>query len=142
MVDQAPPADSLGRFVEDWFVRLAEYDASRAVRGLREYGSLDLAIMGSVMRDIGVTLTDPQRQVGTFGRYKTADVQVDASAAILFYLQGKIARAFESVRRGELPAEDTRLDMRVYCAMLEWIATRGAWAPPAPEEIAKWERGE
>lgn len=121
-----PPLEG---FVRDWFAALAADDASRAVRGLREYGSLDLAIMGSVMRDLGVT---PDMDI----------IGVDESAAILFYLQGKIARAFESVRTGQLPSVDTRLDMRVYCAMLEWIAERGAWAPPTPEELEAHQAGE
>lgn len=96
----------------DWWRGLAEDDLEATVPKMEEYGAADLVTIGRTMADIG-------------------DMEVsDSEAAALgtfFYLEGKMARAKTSFARGEMPKEDTLLDIRVYSYMLARIAEHGGW---------------
>lgn len=79
------------------------------LRKAREYGSMDLDIMGGAMRDIGAA-------VGPLG---------GAQAAIMFYSLGKVARAISAIQSGRHPSDDTLQDLIIYTMMAMLINKHG-----------------
>lgn len=97
--------------LRDWWVRQNEHALAATVPKIQEYGTHDLTEIGRSMgRLMGWTdLTDAE--AGEVG--------------IWFYLQGKVARAFEALGRHELPSDDTVFDTKIYATMIEAYRQRG-----------------
>lgn len=83
---------------------------STYLRKAREYGSVDLDIMGSAMRDMGTA-------VGPMG-----GVQM----AIMFYALGKVSRAISALKAGGRPSDDTLQDLVIYTMMAMIISRDGS----------------
>lgn len=102
------PRDETPDELVEWWVQLARGDIERSIPKIREYGASDLYVMGSTLA-------------------LKRSPQYGMKYAICFYLLGKIARAFGAFERGELPSEDTMLDIRVYAFMYERLCQTDNW---------------
>lgn len=89
--------------IKDWWIQTAELDLTGFLKKYDEYGHADLDVMGTAMEALAET---PEPHHGT-----------GPEMAIMFYLLGKIARAFGAYAQGQLPSDDTLHDLAVYAMM-------------------------
>jgi hypothetical protein len=96
----------------EWWGETAADDAVAAELKAKEYGSLDLVIIGRTMRElIGIG----------------PDILEDAELGIMFYQLGKLARCISAVSSGRRPSDDTWHDVVVYGMMVRRIRETGQW---------------
>ncbi len=88
--------------LEEWWMETSELDFHGYDTKAREYGSVDLEIIGEAMKKLNVRSgeIDPQE------------------LGIAFYLQGKVARLFGAYAEGREPSDDTLHDIVVYAMMM------------------------
>jgi len=102
-----------------WWRTTSEGDLRHSLTKRAEYGSRDLVRLGEALFEFaGVTREDDDESEWE---------QVCAELGILFYLEGKLARALEAYRQGNLPSTDTYDDLRVYSWMLGRVRETGSW---------------
>ena len=95
-----------------WWAEVSADDVIPAEIKAKEYGSLDLRIIGSTMRGmIGIA----------------PGVVSDEEIGIVFYQLGKIARAVSAIASGRKPSDDTWHDMTVYSMMVRRVRDSGEW---------------
>lgn len=96
--------------LENWWSRQVMSDIERTAPKIEEYGTKDLEAMGRL-----------------FAQIRGIEWESDIAAVwgIMFYAQGKIARAIASLERGEMPSEDTLFDLSVYAMMARSYEARG-----------------
>ena len=98
--------------LEAWWAALSADDVAPAAIKAKEYGSLDLKIIGSTMRGmIGIA----------------PNIVSDEEIGIVFYQLGKIARAVSAIGSGRRPSDDTWHDMTVYSMMVRRVRDTGEW---------------
>ena len=91
-------------------------DLDSVKRQIIEYAAIDLEMMGmGLLEQSGMGVPDDER------------AKVGIEMALIFYLQGKIARCVSSISAGRLPDDDTYKDMRVYSLMLAHAREFGHW---------------
>jgi hypothetical protein len=90
-----------------WWEATSTADFDATVPKLQAYSSIDLKIMGYVM--------------------KQANMKGGQEAATMWYALGKIARAIGAYGEGELPSLDTLHDVTVYSMMARRIRAKGGW---------------
>lgn len=96
----------------EWWGETSADDAAAAEIKAKEYGSLDLVIIGRTMRElIGIG----------------PDILEDAELGIIFYQLGKLARCISAVSGGRKPSDDTWHDLVVYGMMVRRIRETGQW---------------
>lgn len=93
-----------------WWVTQINSDIARTAPKIEEYGTKDLEAMGRL-----------------FAQIRGVEWSSDIAAVwgIMFYAQGKIARAIASLERGEMPSEDTLFDLSIYAMMARSYQARG-----------------
>ena len=95
-----------------WWAEVSADDVAPAEIKAKEYGSLDLRIIGSTMRGmIGIA----------------PGIVSDEEIGIVFYQLGKIARAVSAIGSGRRPSDDTWHDMTVYSMMVRRVRDSGEW---------------
>lgn len=95
-----------------WWAAVSADDVGPAEIKAKEYGSLDLIIIGRTMREmIGIA----------------PDIVSDAEIGIIFYALGKVARAISAVGSGRRPSDDTWHDITVYSMMVRRLRDAGQW---------------
>lgn len=129
---QALAGDELGQALQEegeieaamrtWWMAHAAADVERALRGLREYSSSDLAIMGDAMRQVGAV---PNRALFR------DDTRFGVLSSIGFYVLGKVARWLGSLGQGTMVSQDTLLDVVVYTMMARFVQEHGEWSQAA-----------
>ena len=94
----------------EWWAETARVDADGFVPKFQEYGSQDLTGIGRRMESL---------VAGRANRWmiRTLTDEEAAELGIYFYVEGKIARWHEAIKRGERPSDDTLLDLTVYTMM-------------------------
>jgi len=98
--------------LEGWWAGVSADDVGPASIKAKEYGSLDLVIIGSTLRGmIGIS----------------PDIVSDEEIGIVFYQLGKIARAISAISSGRRPSDDTWHDMTVYSMMVRRVRESGQW---------------
>jgi hypothetical protein len=96
--------------LEQWWMDNAQNGYQRTMPKVAEYGANDLVHIGQTLaRCMDWNCTQQQA----------------AEIGVWFYLQGKIARAFEAIERRELPSDDTAFDIKIYATMIERIRENG-----------------
>lgn len=104
----------------DWWMHESERDASECLAKLIEYGSADFDIMAHGMLATSGGKWD--------GAPEEERLRIGREMAVMFYLQGKVARAFGAFQKGRLPSDDTLDDIVRYGVMMRRIRQTGAWA--------------
>lgn len=99
--------------VEVWWMDTAKDDLDRTLPKAIEYGSVDLEIIGDMLR----RLLD----------WNDAPDRVGVELGISFYLAGKVARMMGAYADKRLPSDDTLLDIVVYGMMLRRTRENGRW---------------
>lgn len=105
--------------IADWWRMLTEEDIKATLPKATEYGASDLDLMGQGVRMLQGDVWDG----GDAGEARA----VGQELAVLFYLQGKIARALSAASQGQRCSVDTITDIRVYAVMLAKIRETGSW---------------
>lgn len=103
--------DSGSEDLASWWDRTSAEDRDACLAKTAEYGAGDLAIIGGLLADFGVT--------AAIGR--------EAEMGCWFYLIGKVARANSAYERGEAPSDDTINDIETYSRMIRRIRQNGEW---------------
>lgn len=105
--------------IQSWWMAKAGDDSAACLAKLREYGSADFDVMAQSMIAIGgdnwSAASDEDK------------ARIGREMAILFYLQGKIARAFGALQKGRVPSEDTINDTIRYGMMWARVRETGRW---------------
>lgn len=96
----------------EWWGETSADDAVAADIKAKEYGSLDLVIIGRTMREL----------IGM-----GSGIVEDAELGIMFYQLGKLARCVSAVSSGRRPSDDTWHDIVVYGMMVRRIRDTGQW---------------
>lgn len=109
------------QLVKEWWMAKSEADFERAIRGLSEYGSSDLDAMGDVLVRMGMAGN------GERG-WNVVSTRIGSVGAIGFYVLGKVTRWLGATKAGELPSNDTLLDVTVYSMMARFVVEHGAWS--------------
>lgn len=93
----------------EWWATTAQRDAEAFVPKFEEYGSQDLQDIGRRMESL---------VAGRAGRKprKLSDEEA-TELGIYFYLEGKLARMHEAIKRGDRASDDTLLDLTTYTMM-------------------------
>jgi len=103
--------------VHTWFAdegtQVADMVASKAV----ERGAYDLELLGRTMAGF----LDTEVPVGA------GESEFYILVGILFYAEGKIARALSALKSGRLPHVDDWLDLSVYGRMARYVMEKGQW---------------
>jgi len=100
------------RELNEWWAAVSADDVEPASIKAKEYGSLDLLIIGSTLRGmIGIA----------------PDIVQDEEIGIIFYQLGKIARAISAISSGRRPSDDTWHDITVYSMMVRRLREAGQW---------------
>lgn len=102
--------------IATWWDSVDAENKQMALRKRAMYGSKDLDLMGAAM-----DLLIPE---------SPEDVDRDRLvilAAIGFYVQGKIARCFGSLEKGEMPTLDSFMDLEIYARMARRVYETGEW---------------
>ena len=95
-----------------WWAAVSADDVQPAEIKAKEYGALDLMIIGSTLRGmIGIA----------------PDIVQDEEIGIIFYQLGKVARAISAISSGRRPSDDTWHDMTVYSMMVRRLREAGQW---------------
>lgn len=96
----------------EWWSVVADSDVGPAEIKAKEYGSLDLKIIGSTLREmVGIA----------------PDIISDEEIGMTFYLLGKVARAVSAISAGRKPSDDTWHDVVVYGMMVRRVRETGQW---------------
>lgn len=103
--------------LQAWAAALVVDDLDRIRRQITEYGSVDLEMMG-----IGL-LEAAQWDEALIGD----ETGIGMELALIFYLQGKVARCVSAVAAKKRPSDDTLRDLRVYALMLGHVREFGHW---------------
>ena len=102
--------------MQAWAAAQAIADLESVKRQIIEYAAIDLEMMGmGLLEQSGIEVKDEDRD------------RAGIEMALIFYLQGKIARCVSSISAGRLPDDDTYKDMRVYSLMLAHAREFGHW---------------
>lgn len=97
--------------LQQWWASVAADDVEPAAIKAKEYGSIDLVIIGRTLREmIGVGAVASDEEIG-----------------ILFYTLGKVARAISAISAGARPSDDTWHDITVYSMMVRRVRETGQW---------------
>jgi hypothetical protein len=92
----------------------ADFDSVK--RQIVEYAAIDLEMMGmGLLEQSSVQVSDDER------------ARVGMEMALIFYLQGKIARCVSAISASKMPSDDTYKDLRVYAFMLAHVREFGHW---------------
>jgi hypothetical protein len=103
-----------------WAREQVEEDFNSVQRQITEYGAIDLEMMGMGLLE--------QSRVGKSPDTACGDpMQAGIEMALVFYLQGKIARCVSAISAGKMPSDDTLKDLRVYAFMLGHVRHFGHW---------------
>lgn len=105
--------------LHDWWADLAQKDAESCLAKLYEYGSSDFDIMAQSMIAVGGSAWS--------GASDVDKARIGREMAVLFYLQGKVARAFGALQKGRVPSNDTYDDITRYSMILRRIRETGKW---------------
>lgn len=105
--------------IADWWRALTEEDIKATLPKALEYGASDLDLMGQGVR----MLQGDVWEGGDAGERRA----VGQELAVLFYLQGKIARALSAAGSGQRCSDDTIKDIRIYAVMLQKVRETGSW---------------
>lgn len=102
--------------MRSWAMSRVADDFDSVKRQIIEYAAIDLEMMGmGLLEQSGIEVKDEDRD------------RAGIEMALIFYLQGKIARCVSSISAGRLPDDDTYKDMRVYSLMLAHAREFGHW---------------
>lgn len=99
--------------IEEWWLSTARTDLDSVLPKMQEYGSFDLVAVGQLMAHAMQWDDVTPEQLTELGCW--------------FYLQGKVARAFDALRQHRLPSDDTTYDIGVYSMMVRRIREVGGW---------------
>lgn len=102
-----------------WWEQVSRLDAQKCIAKLEEYGSSDFDIMAQSMIAIGGEAWS--------GASDADKARIGREMAVLFYIQGKVARAFGALQKGRIPSEDTYRDITGYGMILRRIRETGNW---------------
>lgn len=105
--------------IKTWWEGLTARDIADTLPKAIEYGASDLDLMGQGVR----MLQGDVWEGGDAGERRA----VGQELAILFYLQGKIARALSAASLGQRCSADTIKDIRIYAVMLQRVRETGTW---------------
>lgn len=98
--------------LQDWWEQTAKQDLADVLPKAAEYGSNSLEQVG--------------RKVAAL-----KGINVDKAQALelgcYFYALGKFERWTDAVLKGQLPSDDTILDLKIYCTMVQRIRQHGDW---------------
>lgn len=98
--------------LRDWWNRVASQDLNAVLPKAAEYGSNSLEEVG--------------RKIA-----KLKGIEVDKAQALelgcYIYAIGKMERWTDAVLKGQLPSDDTILDLKIYCTMVQRIRAAGDW---------------
>lgn len=103
-----------------WWRRASERQIERTVPKALEYGAGDLVKIGR----------DTLQMVGYANEYHNTSYISDGyciEVGILWYLNGKVARALEAVKEGRAISDDTWFDIGVYAMMAQYAREKGQW---------------
>ena len=105
--------------LEDWWRHVSESDIEKTVPKALAYGSNgeDLISIGRTMAEVS----------GLGAPDDVPDDQFYAELGVFFYLTGKMARAAEAFRTGNLPSADTLFDIRIYSVIWQRVRSSGHW---------------
>lgn len=110
-------------FLEDdlvrWWKETAASDIEGSIEKVREYGGLDLLMLGMAMY-----------QWAKCPCKNWSDNPTEAflqELGIYFYTMGKLGRSFSALAAGRMPSNDTVLDLDYYPAMIRRIRAVGGW---------------
>jgi hypothetical protein len=101
--------------LQAWAAGVVVEDLKSVKRQITEYGSIDLEIMGMGLLEASSVPTDQHTE------------QRGMEMALVFYLQGKVARCISAMAAGKPPSDDTLRDLRVYSLMLAHVREFGHW---------------
>lgn len=115
-----------------WYEAEQRADRELAMAKRAEYGSADLRIMASALREM---LPDPElselRDAFGNGEYGGMEQQDDEGyyieAAIVFYVLGKVSRIVGALSEGRVPSLDSWHDITVYSMMARRTRNSGGW---------------
>lgn len=110
--DRAPELPVTEGELRMWWHEMAEHEVNRTVPKAIEYGSNDLV-------EIGRNLAHCMK--------RSVTGEEAAELGVFFYLQGKMARWTDAIRRGARPSDDTLFDIGVYVRMAQRIREAGGW---------------
>jgi hypothetical protein len=103
--------------VHAWFSGEGQHVAEMVAAKAAERGAYDLELLGRTMAG-----------------FIEVDVPVGSSekefyilVGILFYAEGKIARALSALKSGRLPNVDDWLDLSIYGRMARYVMQEGQW---------------
>jgi len=99
----------------EWASATVASDLDSVRRQITEYGSIDLEMMGMGLLEASSIPVSEH------------DVQRGMEMALIFYLQGKVARCISAMSAGKMPSDDTLRDLRVYALMLGHVRAFGHW---------------
>lgn len=105
----------------EWWMDRAAAEAEACVEKSKEYGSIDLKIMGHAMTEM----------LGQEGKEDLPE-GFGVEMAIGFYVLGKISRIVAAFNEGRVPNIDSWDDISVYARMAQRVRATGAW--PGGEE--------
>lgn len=111
-----PGGDLVPSEIEVWFRAELERILPGLERKAYDRGAYDLKLLGQTMAgllDVNATAADRDRHHLLLG--------------LLFYMEGKIARALSALKEGRLPHDDDWLDLSIYARMAGYITERGTW---------------
>jgi hypothetical protein len=103
----------------DWWVKTAAGDIESSVEKVREYGGLDLLMLGQALYRWAYCPCKNWSKEPT-----DAFLQ---ELGVYFYIQGKLGRSFSALAAGRMPSDDTVLDLDYYPTMIRRIRTKGSW---------------
>lgn len=104
----------LRRELLEWWSTMSLDAAERTIPKAVQYGESSLELLGQVIMKSMV----PERAWSK---------QMALEVACIVYAFGKLARAWGSIERGELPQDDDLFDLGVYARMAERILQTGRW---------------
>ena len=107
----------------EWASATVASDLDSVRRQITEYGSIDLEMMGMGLLEASSIPVDEH------------DVQRGMEMALIFYLQGKVARCISAMSAGKMPSGDTLRDLRVYAIMLGHVREFGHWRISGADHI-------
>lgn len=96
-----------------WWEQISEEEIARTIPKAVKYGAVSLEILGEAL----------VKQLPPELRSKRVALQM----AVWVYAQGKMARAWASLLRGEMPSHDDWFDMGVYAKMALYVEANGEW---------------
>jgi hypothetical protein len=119
---EVPRVGAKAQPLADWWAARALAEIEMVVAKAVEYGATDLRDLGYQMLDMAgrrEQFMDPE-DLHYSDAYAT-------EVGIVFYAQGKLARAVAAIKEGRRPSVDTWLDLGVYARMAQRVHDRGGW---------------